>query len=264
MKKTWDQLSCQLAPFFERLPPETADSTGISETEVDRLAADFRGAARSHFQGEEQGFLHSTFLKQLIDLRHHLYRQQRRLDKLSRLGEGDEISDLRQFLVQTIDDLHLAHAPGAEIHFTWDKLDQVNLKYPPRLLYQALEILVENSLSHNPSIRPVPVHITLHSSVDEFERCVVCIEYRDRGKGISPAARDLLFLNGFHEAPNPGQPTDTLNRGRGLHLALRSISHYGGEIRLEDRKPEPEDRELLPENVPAVFSIRFLNPRISV
>lgn len=263
MKKTWDQLKVQLAPFFNALPAEN-DAAVVHESELERLAESFRHTAQASITAGREGFLQPTFLKQVIDLRHHMYRQQRRANLLSQLGEADQIQDLEHFLRQIVQDFRRTNRASAEIEFKAKPGGPVNLRYPPLLLYQALEILIDNSLSHNPTTRPIRIEISLDWQIDQRGWCLVCIEYRDWGKGISPAARNMLFLNGFHESLNPGQPTEVLNRGRGLHLAMRSISHYGGEIRLEEQQPDLEERSRLGENWPAVFAIRFLDTRILV
>jgi two-component system sensor histidine kinase KdpD len=98
----------------------------------------------------------------------------------------------------------------------------------PALLEQALANLVANALRYAPP--DVPVRVSAGEVVVE-EQCRVDVRVIDRGPGISPADRDLVFQPFQRIVDNQA---DGGGVGLGLAIARGFVEAMGGELTIED------------------------------
>jgi two-component system, OmpR family, sensor histidine kinase KdpD len=117
----------------------------------------------------------------------------------------------------------------------------------PALLERALANLIANALRHGP--REVPVRVSA-GDVSADEQCRVDIRVIDRGPGIPPAERDLVFQPFQRLVDNQA---DGSGVGLGLAIARGFVEAMRGELTIEDT---PGGGTTMIVGLPAVAAVR--------
>ena len=94
--------------------------------------------------------------------------------------------------------------------------------YADEALYSVFENLISNSIKHGNTNK---LNIEINPKED---RCV--IKFSDFGIGITDDIKDMIFDEGFAFGK-------TGNTGIGLFIVKQTIEEYGGDISVEDNKP---------------------------
>lgn len=149
----------------------------------------------------------------------------------------DEFSQFARFPAARLEVTDLNSIAASAIEVFQGRLENITLRADlspdrpavsadPELLRRVLVNLIDNAAESMEStpVRQLTVETRLDPATDMVEVIVA-----DTGQGISPEAKDRLFLPHF----------STRNRGTGLGLAIASriIAEHHGTIRVEDNQP---------------------------
>ncbi len=219
------------------------------EIEVSRLKAEFVSSVSHEFRTPLSAI--EALLERLEsgkvrdeEMLHRYYQASRRevqrltamvnqLLDFSRLKEGRE-----EFSFQTINLNLLAEEAiqsfrnlgfGARLVDGLDREEPLNVSADKDAAFQCIHNLIDNSLKYSPN----GSQVTIASGRREGE---VLLRVSDRGPGIAPEDRELIFEQFYRAKTADGQGI----RGAGIGLALvkRVMQAHGGKVTLESRMGE--------------------------
>lgn len=263
------------AALLRRAPPQPDDPAARQQAQalcdlmgaaLERAAA-LQAAAQAREAAQSQALRntllaaiahdHRTPLATILGAASSLHDQADRLspDQQRRLAASivDEATQLSRLTENTLQLARLDN-PGLALPLDWESAEEIVgtvmrqlrrrdpghrvrarveadlplLRCDARLLVQALDNLVDNALKHGPP--EAPVELVARRIAGQ-----VVLAVRDRGPGVPPAERELIFepfRRGQAHAGAAGPP-----RGAGVGLALcRAIARaHGGELKLRAR-----------------------------
>jgi hypothetical protein len=109
----------------------------------------------------------------------------------------------------------------------------------PERLAQCLVVLIENALRYSPA--PLPVRLSAEATAT-----MVVVHVMDRGPGVPPAERELIF----DRFVRGGAAVNTRGCGIGLAVAQLLMEAMGGSVRVGDAPEGGADFQLhLPRHV---------------
>lgn len=131
--------------------------------------------------------------------------------------------DLRSTLTQEVSKVTETYE---DAHFeVEDDLSDEAYVYADNMLSDVIENILENAVDHNDKANP-EIRITTTEAGDD-----IVTRIADNGPGISDAQKECIF----------GRTSTALEEtgvGIGLYIVDQFVSHYGGEVEVEDNEPE--------------------------
>jgi signal transduction histidine kinase len=219
------------------------------EMEVSRMKAEFVSSVSHEFRTPLSAIeallerLESGKVRDEEMLRRYYQASRREVQRLtamvnqlldfSRLKEGRE-----EFSFETIDLNRLAEEAvqsfrnlgfGARLADALDREETLNISADKDAAYQCIHNLIDNALKYSPD----DSQVTIGSGRRDSE---VFLRVSDRGPGIAPEERELIFEQ-FYRAKSAGVQ-GIQGAGIGLALVKRVMQAHGGKVTLESRTGE--------------------------
>lgn len=149
---------------------------------------------------------------------------------LSKIESGkltlqQESIDLLGVVTRVIDDLQ-SIAQSKQIQITPHLEPDICVQGDPQLLRRTIDNLVANSIKFS----PYNSEVTIHTHKDDQN---VCITVTDRGSGVPPAKRQIIWQK--YESMQISKDVPAI--GLGLSFCKTVVGAHGGKIELHDNHP---------------------------
>lgn len=156
-------------------------------------------------------------------------------DVIEMLVRGEEIERKPISLQSTLGvELTLRQESYPDTEFIFDEADLKFDVLANELLASVFRNILNNAVEHNDKDQPI-IKVSCEPDADS-----VVVRVADNGPGIPEAHREKIFDAGRRGLDSSGS-------GMGLYIVTNLIAGYGGEIWIEDNKPEG-----------TVFALRFI------